>query len=71
MDPLIAHWIEAKGNLARLAKELGIAHQSIYSWSRIPAERVIDVERITGIPRHELRPDIYPPTDAQPEKAVA
>jgi DNA-binding transcriptional regulator YdaS (Cro superfamily) len=27
----------------------------------LPAERVLDIERVTGIPRHELRPDLYPP----------
>jgi len=37
-----------------------VRHQSIYSWKRIPAERVLDIERATGVPRHELRPDIYP-----------
>jgi DNA-binding transcriptional regulator YdaS (Cro superfamily) len=31
----------------------------------VPAERAIDVESITGVPRHELRPDIYPPPEQQ------
>ncbi len=26
---------------------------------RIPAERVLDVARITGIPKEELRPDLF------------
>lgn len=43
-----------------LAKKLGIRHPAIYQWKRIPAERVLDVERETGIPRGELRPDLYP-----------
>jgi DNA-binding transcriptional regulator YdaS (Cro superfamily) len=34
--------------------------QAISVWRRVPATFVEDVERITGIPRHELRPDIYP-----------
>lgn len=56
---------EDRGALKRLAKQLGIAHQSFYSWSRVPAERVIEFERITGIPRQELRPDLYPPQKAE------
>lgn len=28
--------------------------------NRIPAERVLDVERITGVSRCDLRPDLYP-----------
>lgn len=42
-----------------LASELGITKQAVYQWRKIPAERARDVERITGIPREYLRPDIY------------
>lgn len=55
-----------KGNtgLARaLAGEL--TPQAISQWKQVPAERVLDVERATGVPRHELRPDIYPPPVAE------
>lgn len=47
-------------HLARIA---GVDKASVSRWmkGRIPAERVLDVERITSIPRHELRPDLYPP----------
>jgi DNA-binding transcriptional regulator YdaS (Cro superfamily) len=50
----------AVGNKSELARRLGVKVQSIQQWKRIPAERVLDVERITGIPRHKLRPDLYP-----------
>jgi DNA-binding transcriptional regulator YdaS (Cro superfamily) len=43
-----------------LAKALGITHGAVNQWRRVPAERVIDVERATGIPREKLRPDLYP-----------
>ena len=57
------HDIAARaGGLKKLARELGIRHQSIYSWRKgVPASRVLDVERLTGISRHMLRPDIYGP----------
>ena len=47
---------------ARLAKDIGVHHSTVIYWDRkgVPAERVLDVERLTGIPRHQLRPDIYP-----------
>lgn len=51
---------KAVGSKSELARRLGVAVQSIQQWSRIPAERVSDVEKVTGIPRHELRPDLYP-----------
>jgi DNA-binding transcriptional regulator YdaS (Cro superfamily) len=48
-----------RGAKLRLARELGITHGAISQWRRVPAERVIEVERITGIPREQLRPDLY------------
>lgn len=49
-----------------LARAVGVDKASVTRWNqgRVPAERVLDVERVTGISRHDLRPDIYgpPPT---------
>jgi DNA-binding transcriptional regulator YdaS (Cro superfamily) len=50
----------AVGSKSELARLIGVAYQSIQQWSRIPAERVLKIEKVTGIPRHELRPDLYP-----------
>ncbi|MXV35765.1 MULTISPECIES: YdaS family helix-turn-helix protein [unclassified Saccharibacter] len=45
-----------------LATFLGLKSASaIYRWKRVPAQRVIAVEALTGIPREQLRPDLYPP----------
>lgn len=48
---------------SELARKLGVNKSTVALWilRRIPAERVIEIERETGIPRGELRPDIYPP----------
>lgn len=59
MTDIIKKAIEKSGGITLLAKGLNIKHQTIYSWRQIPSERVVDVERITGIPRQELRPDLY------------
>lgn len=49
------------GGPSGLAKAIGgITPQAISQWDRVPAERVLQVERATGVPRHDLRPDIYP-----------
>jgi DNA-binding transcriptional regulator YdaS (Cro superfamily) len=61
---LIKDACKKAGGQTALAKALGLSSQgSISRWvstGRIPAERVLDVERATGVPRHELRPDLYP-----------
>jgi DNA-binding transcriptional regulator YdaS (Cro superfamily) len=56
-----------KGNtgLSR-ALEGEITPQAISQWKQVPAERVLQVERATGVSRHRLRPDIYPADDAAP-----
>jgi DNA-binding transcriptional regulator YdaS (Cro superfamily) len=55
--------LEAPGETTRIAKELDIAPQAISQWrrkGRVPPNRVLDVERVTGVHRHFLNPDIYP-----------
>ena len=48
--------------MADLARDLKLNKSSITMWAqrRVPAERVLEVEKLTGISRHEIRPDIYP-----------
>lgn len=44
-----------------------VSPQAISQWKQVPAERAIEVERVTGVSRDRLRPDIYP----APEKDAA
>ena len=53
--------IKAAGSARRLAAKLGVSQQAVQQWQRIPAERVIEVERLTLVPRERLRPDPHPP----------
>jgi len=54
----------AKGPRGLARKLGGISPQAISQWRRVPATRVLAVEAATGVPRSELRPDIYPPSEA-------
>lgn len=51
--------IEAAGGRRRLGRLLGISHQAISLWDRVPPERLVDIEVLTGVPREVLRPDLY------------
>ena len=56
--------IEAVGGVTELARRLGISQPSVSNWARVPAERVLLVEQITGVSRSALRPDLYQETEA-------
>ena len=61
---------DAVGGQTALARLLGLKSQgAIGYWissGRVPAERVLQVERVTGVSRSLLRPDLYPPEDERP-----
>jgi transcriptional regulator with XRE-family HTH domain len=54
-----------KLSFADVAKGLGITRQAVSGWHAVPAEWVKKISDLTGIPPHELRPDLY---DATPPK---
>lgn len=49
------------GGMRPLASQLNVSYQAIQKWMRtgVPAARVLDVERLTGVTRYELRPDVF------------
>lgn len=59
MEKIIDDIIDRAGSKAKLARHLGIKHSSLYNWRRVPAARVIEIEKLTGISRHKIRPDIF------------
>ncbi len=63
--------IEAAGGVRALARALGISQPAISVWKRVPSDRVIAVEAATGVPRRELRPDLYDVSVEMDRPAVA
>jgi TorA maturation chaperone TorD len=51
--------IRVAGGIGVLARKIGISQPSVSNWSRVPAERVLSVEAVTGVNRAVLRPDLY------------
>ena len=53
------------GGSAEMARRLGVVPSAVQKWAqlgRIPAKRVLAIERATEarVTRYELRPDLYP-----------
>lgn len=44
-----------------MAKACGVAPPSVSQWTLAPPLRVLQIEAASGVPRQELRPDLYPP----------
>jgi hypothetical protein len=51
--------IAAAGSMRKFAAAVGVTHQAVSQWRRIPAELVVKAEKASGIAREELRPDLY------------
>jgi TorA maturation chaperone TorD len=66
-DPGLDQAIRAAGGVGALARKIGISQPSLSNWSRVPAERVLSVEGVSGVDRTVLRPDLYGAPDAVDE----
>jgi DNA-binding transcriptional regulator YdaS (Cro superfamily) len=59
-DTHLINTLKRVGGPTKLARLLNIQPSAVTQWSRIPAERVPPLSDATGIPRHEMRPDLWP-----------
>ena len=48
-DPGLDEAIRAAGGVGALARKIGISQPSLSNWSRVPAERVLSVEGVSGV----------------------
>ncbi|WP_369952175.1 transcriptional regulator [Ralstonia syzygii] len=63
MESSIEKAVQAVGSQSALARAVHVTPQAVQQWveaGRVSHKKVIEVERVSGVPRHELRPDIYP-----------
>lgn len=58
-DDALRRAVKAAGGPTKFAAALGINRQAIWQWKKCPINRIVEVEKISGIPREELRPDLY------------
>ena len=67
MNP-ITHAMQVAGSGPKLAGLLGISARAVYKWEArwnsgrvdaVPPGRAIEIEGLIGVPRAELRPDLW------------
>lgn len=54
--------IEVAGSQTKLARVIGATQGHVSQWLRrgkVPADKVLLIERATGVGRHLLRPDVF------------
>lgn len=64
MEHLLAYFQQNYGSRTKLAARLKITPSAITQWRAVPPEHVLDVEDMTGISRHLLRPDVFGAAEA-------
>ncbi|NQU60399.1 MAG: helix-turn-helix domain-containing protein [Rhodospirillales bacterium] len=59
--------VDTAGGQSALARACNLKQQDIWRWlnkvGKVPGEHVLAIEKATGVPRFELRPDLYPAAD--------
>jgi DNA-binding transcriptional regulator YdaS (Cro superfamily) len=70
-DPILDEVFATLGSKSNLARGLKITPQSLQKWKRVPPLRVLDVEKLTGVPRYKQRPDLYPPPPSRKGMSVS
>lgn len=56
--------LEKATSQSAFARDLAVSQPTVWRWlhraKKMPAEYVLTAERLYGVSRHQLRPDIYP-----------
>jgi len=63
---LIRQAADRCGGVVAMSLALGLSRAAVSQWTRVPPEHVLDVERLTGVSRHVLRPDVFGDQLAEP-----
>ena len=53
--------IARAGGARELAEALGLSVQAVHAWKSrgVPATQVMKVSEFTGVPPHDIRPDVF------------
>ena len=51
--------IRLAGGITKVAEALRISKQAVSAWRDVPPRYVVTLERLSGIPRQKIRPDVF------------
>ncbi len=63
--------IRLAGGSRKLAEKLNVTRQAVEQWAECPPTRVLELERLSDVSRHELRPDVFGEPTPEREGAAA
>lgn len=58
-DPGLRAALKAAGGVSALARLLKITRAAVSRWESVPVQKVVAVEKVTGVPRQRLKPELY------------
>lgn len=59
MQKIIKEAADKVGGIVAMSKALGLSRGAVSQWDCVPLKRVVDVEKLTGVSRELLRPDVF------------
>ncbi|APR53346.1 hypothetical protein CA223_05370 [Sphingomonas koreensis] len=66
IDTALARAVRRSGSQSAFGRLIGRGQATVHDWLKddrpLPGEYVLLVERETGVPKEDLRPDLYPPS---------
>lgn len=58
-NPIIKEAAANVGGIVSMSIQLGLSRGAVSQWDEVPLDRVVAVEKLTGVPRQRLRPDVF------------
>lgn len=62
-DAMLKEVLSRLGGQTAVARALGITQGAVAQWDRVPANHLLRLEHLTGIPAARLRPDLAPASE--------
>jgi DNA-binding transcriptional regulator YdaS (Cro superfamily) len=58
-NPIIKEAAEKVGGIVAMSLQLGLSRGAVSQWDEVPLDRVVAVEKLTGVSRQRLRSDVF------------